>query len=204
MGRQKRQSGFSILGIVVAVVAVAAIGTAGWFVYQHNKVKLTGATGGTQTTNQGGQQQTPPATTAVKVPELGIQITVPDSIKDLTYQVSTVKLSPNGNQATLAMFSTKALTALDANCGVSSGALGSLERASGQYPTQAEDETNVLDYGQLLKQFPTFYISVGYPQAACSTAATAGSASAAASNEAARNTAKQAFVSSLSTIQPLN
>lgn len=52
MGRQKRQTGFSIVEAVIAVVAIAIIGTAGFFVYQHNRPKDTGATGGTQTTNQ--------------------------------------------------------------------------------------------------------------------------------------------------------
>ena len=63
----------------------------------------------------GQQHNNPPANqNVVKIPELGIQMTVPNDIKDLTYQVSTVMLR-NGKQATLAMFSTKALTVLDSN-----------------------------------------------------------------------------------------
>jgi prepilin-type N-terminal cleavage/methylation domain-containing protein len=37
MKRQNRQAGFSIVEIVIVVVAIAVIGTAGFFVYQHNK-----------------------------------------------------------------------------------------------------------------------------------------------------------------------
>lgn len=126
-------------------------------------------------------QQQPSATavnqSALTIPELGIQITVPNDIKDLKYQISTVTLR-NGQQATLAMFSTAALTGLDAKCSASNGALGSLERANGQYPTASEDASNVLDYGQLVKQFPTFYVSAGFPNAQCSSNNSANAAAA--------------------------
>jgi Tfp pilus assembly protein PilV len=109
-------------------------------------------------------QTIPPST--IKIPELGIQITVPDNIKDLRYKVSTVTLS-NGRQATLALFSTASLIAIDQDCGTSFGPLGSLEKVNGQFPSDYQQNPNA--YGQLVKQFPTFYISAGYPQAACTT-----------------------------------
>ncbi len=210
MRQRDRQSGFSVKETLFVVVAVGVIGMVGWFVYQHNRVKLTNAAPNSNVASN--QQITTPQPTlttpamnqnVVKIPELGIQITVPDSIKDLKYKTVTVTLR-NKNQATIAYFSTTALAAADANCGTNFGPLGTLEKANGQYPTQSEDETNVLDYGQLVKQFPTFYITVGYSQAACSTAATAGSATAATRTEAAASRGKGAFSAALSTIQPLN
>lgn len=100
-----------------------------------------------------------------EIPELGITINVPDSIKDLSYAISNVQLK-NGQNATLAMFSTTSLAQLDPRCSVSSGPLGSLEKVSGQYPTS--DPYAELNYGRLIKQFSTYYISAGFPQSACS------------------------------------
>lgn len=196
MGRQKRQTGFSIVGIVVVLAAIVAIGAAGWFVYQHNRVKPTGATGNSNQTNNQQTTTAPPANQkTIQVPELGIQITVPADLSDLIYRTTTVTLR-NGNQATLAYFSTKALTAADPNCGTNFGPLGSLERANGQYPTEQQDETNVLDYGQLVKQFPNFYVTVGYPNAACSTSPSLPTP--------ATGSWKSQFSGALSTIQALN
>jgi len=211
MGRNGRQSGFSAVFGVLAVLIIVGLGVAGWAVYQHNRVKPTSAA---SSSGQSAHQQTTTTTTTtpppsasnqnvVKIPELGIQITVPDDIKDLTYQTQVVTLR-NGNQSTLAMFSTKALTAVDAKCGPAAMPLGSLGKASGQYPTQQQDASNVLDYGQLVKQFSTFYIAAGYPQAACSLSGSAGSDTAAANNNKLANTDKATFEAAFSTIQSLN
>lgn len=204
-----RQSGFSIMGTALIVLGIGVLAGASWVVYQHNKAALASAASNTAVTSQVSSAQ-PSTTTApvatqtiVQIPELGIQITVPNAIKDLTYQTSTVTLR-NGNQATLAMFSTRALTAADAKCGSAAMPLGSLERASGQYPTQTQDATNVLDYGQLVKQFPTFYIAAGYPQASCSFAPTAGSAMAATANNHAAAVDEATFEGAVATIQALN
>ncbi len=130
--------------------------------------------------------------TTVNISELGIQITVPDDIKDLRFKVSTVTLS-NGKQATLALFSTASLIALDSGCGTSFGPLGSLEKVNGQFPS--DYQAHPLAYGQLVKQFPTFYISAGFPNAACSTSATINGDSISDKSE---------FVAAESTIQQLN
>ncbi len=207
MKRLERQAGFSIVS-VLAVIAVAGIlGASGWFVYQHNRTKLIGAAPNSDQAAPAQNQQTAtsPSTNqkTIQLPELGIQISVPASLSDLVYHTTTVTL-PNGEQNILAYFSTKALTAADAKCSTDAAPLGTLGRVNGQYPTQSEDPTNVLDYGQLIKQFPTFYISAGYPQAGCSAATSAGSDFAAASNNSLANTDKSAFQASFSTIQPLN
>ena len=91
------------------------------------------------------------------------------------------------------MFSTSSLTQLDPNCSATNGPLGSLERADGKYP--GGEQYAALDYGQLVKQFPTFYISAGYPQGACSTDSIA---------QAAAATDKTDFLKAESTIQQSN
>lgn len=188
-----RQAGFSIVEAVVVAAVIGIIGTGGWFVYQHNRTKVTNAAASSnQATDQ--QATTTPATTqnVVKIPELGIQLTVPDSIKDLTYQVSTVTL-PTQQTATIVKFSTQALTAADPKCSASFGPLGSLEKVAGQYPTN--DPNAAFHYGQLVKQFPTFFISGGSPNAGCSTNPTA---------TTAMGEYKAAFISAQSSLQTAN
>lgn len=190
-----KQAGFNIVELFIVVAVVGVLGVAGWFVYQHNRVKPADAAGGAQTTNQGTSQQTTTATptTVLKIPELGIQITVPNGLKDLTYQIKTLTLK-DGSQSPTAFFSTPALTAYDPNCAGINTPIGSLGRGNGQYPSN--DPTAALDYGQLVKQFPTFYIAVGYPNGACSTKPNF--------PEPASGNWKDEYSSSLSTIQSLN
>lgn len=143
----------------------------------------TGTTSGT--TNKA----TPAPHKVENIPELGIQITVPEDIQDLTYQIGTVKLL-NGHMATIAKFSTKTLTSLNASCSASFGPLGSLEKVAGDYPSN--DKFAMLDYGTLVKQFATFYIASGTPNASCATTASVAETTAKLRNE---------FSASTSTIQ---
>lgn len=93
MRHKARQHGFGVVGILVTVATLAVIGTAGWFTYQHNRVRPTGATAGTQTTNQSDAQQTTdtqtPAVAYLDIKEWGIKLPLTDSIKDAYYVVAT-------------------------------------------------------------------------------------------------------------------
>lgn len=191
--REDKQAGFSIVQVILALAAVSIIGVAGVFVYQHNRLQLSSAAPVSNKQVTLPNATTPPATTTlIKIADLGIQITVPNNIKNLTYQTSTVTLA-NGNTATYALLSTTALAAADAKCGTSSAALGSLEAASGQYPSS--DPYAALDYGPLLKQFPAFYVTYAAPQGGCSNGSSVLSALA---------TTKSSFQEALSTVQAIN
>ncbi len=217
--KKLNNQGFGVFEIIAGLAILALIVTAGWFVYKSHhtvtdapmaamttaKLKTTTTpkpvtpsstpvkpvTKSTNTTSVSQSQTTDNNKNIVKIPELGIQITVPDSIKDLVYAPHNVTLS-GGKPATYAFFSTKTLTSEASGCSVNSGPLGSLERAGGQYPTN--DPTAFTELGALVKQYPTFYISAGYPQAACSQNS--------AANKLAE-TQKGIFDSSFSTITQL-
>ena len=104
-----------------------------------------------------------------KIPELGIQLTVPDSLKDLTYTIRNGEYD-DGSTFIAADLSTKALTTADKNCASSATpALGGLFRSEGTGPKTA---TTTTAPPVALKQFSGFYISQSYGQAACSTTKT--------------------------------
>src|SRR5258708_25082461 len=129
---RSKQAGFSVVQMALVIAATGIIGAAGLFVYQHKRTEVIAAAANpNQLTNQQPTTAPAPAQNTVQIPELGIQITVPNDIKDLTYQTSTVTLR-SGQKATLAMFSTKALTSADAGCSAAAGPFGSLERVDAQ------------------------------------------------------------------------
>lgn len=112
-------------------------------------------------------QQADTASTALKIAELGISITLPDAAKDATYSY-TGKTSSSGIDTSTVSISTKTLTDLDKACssfGVAP-ALGALNKVTGQYPKDANVQTTS---GTLVKQFSGYYIAYGSPQSTCST-----------------------------------
>jgi hypothetical protein len=179
MARNKNdQSGYGVVIIVVAVLIIGLIIGTGWFIMNKKDGMPKSATeiskGNTklEANPELKQAQSMPSATEidknlVKIPELGIQMTVPDSIKDLTYKAYTGG-QVQGRPAAAARFSTAALTTLDAKCGPDEMPLGSISTVQGQYPGDSNDINNIDKYGKLFKQFPESYVIVGSPQAGCS------------------------------------
>lgn len=204
-----KQRGFSVVEGIVIILVVVVIAGVGSLVYVHyhkaSKPKSTSDIVSSSqvkqatvvpkkdsTSTSASQATTVSTTTTVSVPELNIEITVPNAIKDLIYRTLPVTLV-GGSTGTLAYFSTSSLTSADANCGPSSAPLGTLQEVSGQYPNNNPNAQ--MQFGRLVKQFSTFYISGSTPSAGCSTNATA---------QATAGTDRSDFQSSLSTIQQLN
>lgn len=106
---------------------------------------------GTQPSNESND----PTTTALELSSLGIDITVPNSINDLTY----ASPNPSGGYG----LSTRTLTSDDANCIATGTAppLGYFYKATGAYPASGGP-------GQLVKQFSAFYIAWSAPTVSCS------------------------------------
>jgi hypothetical protein len=170
--RNRRAGATLIVGVALIGCAIGMTTLAhGRYATQAHEAQLAAAGASTQKPKSPLLlAQEVPGQNIEEVPELGVTITVPDSVKDLTYKTSTVTLK-DGQPATLTLFSTSSLTQLDSNCSASAGPLGSFEKVSGQYPSN--DPYAALNYGRLVKQYPTFYIAAGSPQAACSSKSTA-------------------------------
>ena len=157
MGKIKdNQQGFSPVEAVLVLVIVGLVGFTGWYVLHSQKSVDKNLT--STSSSQATAKSTTPVKTSkniIKFPELGIQITVPDDLNDLTY---SIRKGTYDNNATFigANLSTKHLEALDANCSESNSALGGLFRTEGKPPTSETTETGP---SKADKQFPTFYVS---------------------------------------------
>jgi hypothetical protein len=151
------QAGFSIVEASLVALMVVLLASVAGFVANR------------QTDNQAKQIQpnvihlntspsTPnaaPSTTTLELSDLGIEITVPNVINDLTYAAPDPTSGGYG-------VSTKELSTLDSNCQAISNnpPLGDFYRATGPYPDHGP--------GQLIKQFSAFYVAWSMPQTACS------------------------------------
>jgi len=101
-------------------------------------------------------KQSNPTTTSLELSSLGIDITVPNAINDLTYAAPDA----SGGYG----LSTKTLTNDDANCTATGTAppLGDFFKESGAYPESGAP-------GRLVQQFSSTYIAWSPPKVACST-----------------------------------
>lgn len=163
----KKGQGFGLVSDLVVIVVITVLVTGGTLIYRHNRNKTANST--SSSVNASTTSPTTSSTSSTnqnikKIPELGIQITVPDSIKDLTYTPGTV--TSNGQSMPVADFSTQSLTVMEPACASTnqpSTALGRLAKTNGQYPADASTAS-----GKLVKQFSTYYIiSYNAPQASC-------------------------------------
>lgn len=173
--KKRRSLGKSIALVIVILLAIAGVGYSVYAYMQNTsqqsalsdkdaqitalnkqistlKAEATSDTTTTDTSTTSGN--------VIVIRELGISITVPDSIKDLTYSYS-----PTVNKDALVQFSTKTLTdkyVATGECSSSGTAppLGALERMSGQAPA-------TLMSSMLVKQFSGYYITYSSPQAVC-------------------------------------
>lgn len=151
MKGQGRQSGFSIVEGVIVVAAIAVIGAAGWFVYQHNRTKPAAATGGSQTTTQNNNTTTTPGTTVgyLDIKEWGVKIPLTSTISSAYYVVSTSLSNdpdglPSGVWLGLKSLSDASCNPANNNLGNGTGAIGDILRV----PVSATDPVSGKPYSQ--------------------------------------------------------
>jgi len=172
------RAGIMFIILVMAVIGVITI--AGWFVYirtgQHETQDTTSVPSASKLSDAKETETkkvelepsaTEPGKNLVKIPELGVQLVIPDGIKDLTYKAWTAG-EVQGRPAASAKFSTASLIALDARCDPEFGPLGYISTVQGQYPGDPKDVNDIDKYGLLYKQLSTIYVIAGAgAQAAC-------------------------------------
>ncbi len=126
------QKGFTGFEVVLIVIALVAIGAAGYFAYEarQDKTVLVAAPKKTEKTIQAQPQpvSSKPETTSVyNIKDLGVEFALPSSISDLSYKVVNL----GGEQAVSSVtFSTKRLEA--AGCSLDSAPLGHLTYTEGK------------------------------------------------------------------------
>lgn len=163
-------NGFSIVGVLVIVLTLAVIGVVGYVVTKQADKKTAPPVTTSTTTKAPAATAT---TSVVTIAPLGIELTVPNSLNDLTYAVTPPELG--GGQTTTVGISTASLLAADSSpsslCSASQGPLGWLSKTAGTYPSNvALDDTAAISDagGGLVKQYPSYYISYIHAQDACS------------------------------------
>jgi Tfp pilus assembly protein PilV len=180
---KNNQKGFTAVEVLLIVLILVVIGAVGYMAYRNDhKTKTVSTTNtstnkpatsttktSTSTPSTSSQSSTSSTTTVFKIPELGIEVTVPNSIKDIVYKVNATGTVSTGQQTQSVTLSTQTLTNLDPDCSVNGSAppLGTISKTQGQYPS-SPDADNAS--GGLVKQFSTYYIAWRNPQAPCGSA----------------------------------
>lgn len=157
MSRQYTQEGFSSLTALVVLIAIIAIGSTGWLVYQHNKPKVTNAASGTTTTDQTKAQQPTTTTTTspgaivgyLNITEWGVKLPLTSTISSASYIVSTAFAPdpdglPSGVWLGLKSLSDASCNPSNNNLGNSTGAIGAILRV----PQNAVDPVSQELYSQ--------------------------------------------------------
>ena len=167
-GLTKNQKGFSAVEAILVVLIIAIVGFVGWFVWHTNQTANKNLASSSSTKSPTFKQlpKTTSTTTVVKLTKLGVELTVPNSISDLTFSVQKAT-TVNSEPSQSVNLSTSALAKLDSKCAAdgTTPALGNLSKTNGQYPSSATvDNTS----GTLVMQFSTYYIGYTSPQSACS------------------------------------
>ncbi len=103
MGKyHKDQKGFTIVELLLVIIALGIFGFVGYYVYSQHKSANKSVSVSASTTKQASQNQ------VFKIPELGVQLTIPDTLQGLTY--SYVPADAQSGTPPMVNFSTKALT----------------------------------------------------------------------------------------------
>lgn len=118
------QRGFSIVEAVIVVAVVGIIATGGLLIYRHDQTKPTGATGGTNTTQQTPNQnknQQADTTSSLAIKEWGVHLTLNKATTGLYYYI-------NPSLPDAAYVSIKAISDVAPNCAADKISLGAISR----------------------------------------------------------------------------
>lgn len=171
---KNNQEGIAHIAAILIVVVLIVVGFVGWKVWGSNNQKnpasslpSTEKKAATPSKNNSADDEN-----IVKLPNMGIQFYVPDTLKSLEYVESTASSDPSiktgfGSEAyPLASIVLPSLDTPDCKLPEKAGGyLGVVWKVTGQYPKDA----NVLNSaGVLVKQFNSYYIGYRVPIVDCS------------------------------------
>ena len=169
---KKSANGAVIALVIVIILAIAAVG--GTWYYMNNKAKndkkardaqiqqLQKQIDGIKANNSNSTSNSsqPANTFAVNIPEIGVTLNVPNAIKDLVYADEAGYIAQSNIKVTTVSFSTGSLTKADPQC---QNQIGQISKVETKYSANNTD-----GYGQLIKQYPGYYLAFSGPQATCS------------------------------------
>ena len=164
--------------LVIILVAVIVGGIYGVYNWQHSSVtqlttenqSLSAQLAAKESQLSAVQKQLaaaqPTQTTTIDFSALGISLSVPSALKDITTETKAnpTKLAVAGASVTPTEInlSSTTLVALDSSCSTSNAALGVLSKTSGTYPSSP---TATNSSGTLVEQFSGYYIAYTAPLA---------------------------------------
>jgi hypothetical protein len=184
----KNERGLGAVEVMLVFVITAMIVVVGWLIYSDNDKKTPTVSSTTTTAATS-------STSLFKIPQLGIEVTVPNSLSGIEYSVDQSRSLSTGQHVQSVTLSTATITKLDADCGDRGTAppLGTISKTQGKYPANPDVGLNNAS-GALIKQFPTYYIAWDSPQAACSSSMSINTKALAETN---------LFSTALKSVQPL-
>src|SRR5579864_2247685 len=169
------EAGFSATLLTLGLCAVIALLASGYMVYKANQPK---AVASVTTAKVPARAYDPNATTSsagggqnlIKLPELGIELTVPGALSDLTYSFNA-SANPTtdsyGSTENTAGVSTQSLSGIDNNCSAPASALGDITTGSGEWPPSVDPSKSM---APLLyeAQLPNLWVAYNNAHFACS------------------------------------
>ncbi len=156
------QRGFTIVEILLALLVVAALAFGGYYVWHTHQTTKPANTSSNQTTKSTASTT---KSSQFVFKELGVQITLPDSLKDLSYRVENLK-NDQGGTSTVLYLATLSMGDANGQCynqqklyANTPGGFGAIDKIDGQYSPSTAGPTQ----DPPLKQFDKFYIEGSQP-----------------------------------------
>jgi len=163
------QRGIAHVAIVfLVVVVIGVIGLVGWKVWDNRATEPTSSPATAANSTPQKTTTTTPITknnpeNVVKIPEMGIQFTVPSDIQGVSYVIEKQQ-DASGKQVVYARLTSKTLTDVSPGCSAADSSIGVVAKGLGVKPTETEAPTY---YGELMKQFNGYFITYEKSHAAC-------------------------------------
>lgn len=170
---KSRRSFKPFLVILFAVVILGGLGATGYYMYQRNqslksdvaardaKITTLKKQVANLSTQNSSSDTSAKSDNTLDIRELGVSLTLPDSLKDISYSYNGISDADSSQKVSTVAFSTKALTDSDSACAAAGSVppLGKFTKVSGQFVKSSTDADTSGNAPTLVKQFKDFYIA---------------------------------------------